>query len=79
MYNFHVVQTLNYTQGGLFTCEEALLRALESRAQRGGEVSFSGDIQILPGQDPVQCTAGEPALAVVLGDLQKTLPTFIIL
>lgn len=77
IFNFHLVQTLNYTQGRHFRCEEALFRALEQAAQRGGEVS--GDIQIPPGHDPMQCAAGEPALAVGLDDLQKSLTTLIIL
>lgn len=56
-------------QGRHFTCEEALFRELEQVEQveqRSGEVSFSGDIQI-------------PALAVGLDDLQRSLPTLIIL
>lgn len=79
IYSFHLVQTLNYTQKRHFRCEEALFRALEQAAQRGGEVFFSGDIQIPPGHDPVQCAAGTPALAVGLDDLQKSLPALIIL
>lgn len=34
IYNFHLVQTLNYTKGWHFTCEEALFRALEQAALR---------------------------------------------
>jgi len=37
--------------------------ALEQAAQGGGGVSFSGDIQDPPGQDPVQPTVGDPASA----------------
>jgi len=37
--------------------------ALEQAAQRGCEVSFSGDIQDPPGQVPVQPAVGDPALA----------------
>ena len=37
--------------------------ALEQAAQGGCGVSFSGDIQDPPGQDPVQPTVGDPALA----------------
>ena len=38
-------------------------RALAQAAQGGGGVSFSGDIQDLPGQGPLQPTVGDPALA----------------
>jgi len=37
--------------------------ALEQAAQGGCGVSFSGDIQDLPGQVPLQPTVGDPALA----------------
>jgi len=37
--------------------------ALEQVAQGGREVSFSGDIQDLPGQGPVQPALGDPASA----------------
>ena len=37
--------------------------ALEQAAQEGCEVSFSGDIQDPPGQDPVQPAVGDPASA----------------
>ena len=37
--------------------------ALEQAAQGGCGVSFSGDIQDLPGQGPLQPTVGDPALA----------------
>jgi len=37
--------------------------ALRQVAQRGCGVSFSGDVQNLPGQGPVQLALGEPALA----------------
>ena len=37
--------------------------ALEQAAQGGCGVSFSGDIQDLPGQDPVQPAVGDPASA----------------
>ena len=40
--------------------------ALEQAAQGGCGVSFSGDIQDRPGQDPLQPTVGDPALAGVL-------------
>jgi len=48
--------------------EEELLpsegdRALEQGAQGGGGFSFSGDIQDLPGQGPVQPAVGDPVLA----------------
>ena len=48
--------------------EEELLRsevdgALEQAAQGGSGVSFSGDIQDLPGRGPVQPTVGDPASA----------------
>ena len=36
--------------------------ALEHVGQRGGGVSFSGDIQDPPGQGPVQPAVGDPAL-----------------
>ena len=38
-------------------------RALEQVAQGGCGVSFSGDIQNLPGRGPVQPAVGDPALA----------------
>jgi len=37
--------------------------ALEQVAQRGCGISFSGDIQDLPGRGPVQPAVGEPSLA----------------
>ena len=37
--------------------------ALEQAAQGGCGVSFSGDIQDPPGQDPVQPTVGDPTSA----------------
>ena len=37
--------------------------ALEQAAQGGGRVSFSGDIQDLPGQGPLQPAVGDPASA----------------
>jgi len=37
--------------------------SLEQAAQRGCEVSFSGDIQNPPGRGPVQPAVGDPALA----------------
>ena len=37
--------------------------ALEQAAQGGGGVSFSGDIQDPPGQDPLQPAVGDPASA----------------
>jgi len=51
--------------------EEELLHsegdgALEQPAQGGCGVSFSGDIQDLPGQGPVQPAVGDPASAGVL-------------
>jgi len=38
-------------------------RALEQVAQGGCGVSFSGDIQALPGRGPVQPAVGDPAWA----------------
>ena len=38
-------------------------RALEQAAQGGCGVSFSGDIQDLPAQGPLQPTVGDPATA----------------
>jgi len=38
-------------------------RALEQASQGGCRVSFSGDIQDLPGQGPVQPAVGDPASA----------------
>ena len=51
--------------------EEQLLhsegdRALEQAAQWGCGVSFSGDIQNLPGHGTVQSALGEPSLAAGL-------------
>ena len=37
--------------------------ALEQAAQRGCRVSFSGDIQDLPGHGAVQPALGDPALS----------------
>jgi len=37
--------------------------ALKQAAQGGGGVSFSADIQDLPGQGPLQPTVGDPASA----------------
>ena len=37
--------------------------ALAQAAQGGCGVSFSGDIQVLPGQGPVQPALGDPAWA----------------
>ena len=53
---------------GLSEHEEELLPsegdgALEQAAQGGGGVSFSGDIQALPGQGPLQPAVGDPASA----------------
>jgi len=39
------------------------IRALEQAAQGGCGVSFSGDIQELPGRGPVQPAVGDPASA----------------
>jgi len=39
------------------------VRALEQAAQGGCGVSFSGDIQDLPGQGPVEPAVGDPASA----------------
>jgi len=61
--------------------EEELLHpegdgALVQAAQGGCGVSFSGDIQDLPGRGPVQPAVGDPAWAGVgLGDPQRSLPT----
>ena len=38
-------------------------RIMEQAAQGGCGVSFSGDIQDLPGQGPLQPTVGDPASA----------------
>jgi len=38
-------------------------RALEQASERGCGVSFSGDVQNLPGHGPVQPAVGDPALA----------------
>ena len=48
--------------------EEELLsseddRALEQASRRGCGISFSGDIQDLPGQGPLQPAVGDPASA----------------
>ena len=56
--------------------EEELLHsegdgALERAAQGGCGVSFSGDIQDLPGQGPVQPALGDSALA---GELDQMIP-----
>ena len=40
--------------------------ALEHAAQGGGRVSFSGDIQVLPGWGPLQPAVGDPASAAGL-------------
>jgi len=50
---------------------------VEEAAQGGCGVSFSGGIQDLPGQGPVQPAVGDPALAggVGLDDPQRSLPT----
>ena len=55
-------------QEGLSELEEELLPsegdgALAQAAQGGCGVSFSGDIQDLPGQGPLQPAVGVPALA----------------
>ena len=52
----------------MFLVQEDLLpsegdTALEQAAQGGCGVSFSGDIQDPPGQDPVQPALGDPASA----------------
>lgn len=54
---FHLNMRKNFT-----------LRAIEhwNRLPSGCEVSFSGDIQNLPGCNPVQPVTGEPAVAVGL-------------
>jgi len=51
-------------------------RALEQPAHMGCGVSFSRDIQNLPGCGPVQPALGDPALArgVRLDDPQRSLP-----
>jgi len=36
---------------------------VEQAAQGGGGVSFSGDVQDLPGQGPLQPAVGDPASA----------------
>jgi len=50
--------------------------ALEQAAQGGCRISFSGDIQDPPGQDPLQPAVGDPASAgeVELDDPQRSLP-----
>ena len=55
--------------------------ALEQAAQGGCGVSFSGDIQHLPGQGPLQPTVGDPASGRGFGldDPQRSLPTRTIL
>ena len=52
-------------------------RALEQAAQRGCGFSFSGDVQELPGQGPVQPLSRWPCFGrgVGLDDPQKSLPT----
>jgi len=45
--------------------------ALEQAAQGGCGVSFSGDIQDLPGQGPVQPALGDPAS---VGELDQMIP-----
>jgi len=51
----------------VMSCHELLSSegdgALEQVAQGGCGVSFSGDIQDLPGQGPVQPAVGDPASA----------------
>ena len=51
--------------------------ALEQAAQGGCGVSFSGDIQDLPGQGPVQPAVGDPCFGRGggLDDPQRSLPT----